>query len=95
MSEHDLLSFIDNEASKFALIKGWSHNQVGSLLSHYVRMLCASLSIRPWYGRVPTHSNIADAPSRFDYEFLRSKGFEEIVPVVPDAFRNMVCLTDA
>ena len=56
--------FIDNEASRFCILKGYSKNDViskmvHSLASHEERVGCFT-----WFARVPSEANIADAPSR-------------------------------
>lgn len=58
------VSFIDNEASRAALIKAWSDvSHANRILRVYVddEMLHGW---KPWFGRVPSHSNPADDPSR-------------------------------
>ena len=37
-------------------------------------MLEAKLAFRPWFGRVPTASKVADGPSRLDCRFVGSLG---------------------
>ena len=59
-----LLIFIDNEGSRFSLIKGYSKaasiTHICALASSAVDSYC----IMPWYSRVPSLSNLADLPSR-------------------------------
>ena len=56
--------FIDNESARLALVKSYSP----CLSSSKIVMSCLAWDQEalssPWYARVPTHSNIADAPSR-------------------------------
>ena len=56
--------YIDNNASKMALIKGDSKCLIAAIS---VRIFCAIVArggITPWFDRVPTDFNIADKPTR-------------------------------
>ena len=59
-----LLIYIDNEGSRFSLIKGYSTapaiTRIFALASNALDSYC----IMPWYSRVPSLSNLADLPSR-------------------------------
>ena len=83
-----VLHFLDNEASKFALIKGSSPTRDSAWIIHRTWELEASLKSWSWFERVPSASNCADAPSRglppkFELvsgwckERLLPRGFEE------------------
>lgn len=63
--------FVDNEGSKFALLKGVSDNLCVDCLAMIFAEQEARLSLSPWLSRVPSHSNIADPPSRGDLEPLK------------------------
>ena len=69
---HDLLtdeylSFVDNEASKHALIKGYSGcTPVNNLIAATWR-LCSCCNKEPWFDRVSSADNPSDAVSRFDF----------------------------
>ena len=66
--------YIDNEAARMALIKAYSSTKFGNCLIQ----LCIDLECRfewkPWYARVPSHSNPADAPSRREFLHLLDAG---------------------
>jgi hypothetical protein len=68
-----VLYFIDNDSARLSLIKAYSP----VLPSLSIIMKCAAWDNEngsiSWYARVPTSSNIADDPSRFDASFLRVK----------------------
>ena len=71
-----VVSYIDNEASRAALIKVWSQvDDANRIIKLYVdeEVTCFW---KPWFGRVPTHSNPADAPSRLHISELISRGVE-------------------
>ena len=74
LKESFLLTFIDNESAKFALIAGSSPVDASSHLVAASGELDALLGIRQWCCRVPTASNIADAPSRLEFGTLVSMG---------------------
>ena len=67
-----LISFVDNEAAKFALISGASPTPASEALVHASAALDARLGIRQWVGRVPSESNPADDPSRLVFDELAS-----------------------
>ena len=60
------LIFIDNEATKAALIACYSPAGIGAATVQASVDLDINLQCLPWYDRVPTASNPADAPSRGD-----------------------------
>ena len=73
--------FIDNESARLALVKAYSP-VVSSL-----RIVCSCLKwdqdykSQSWYARVPTFSNIADGPSRFEFtQCLKDLAAEIVVP---------------
>ena len=76
-----VISFVDNEGVKAALVNG----NTRALESVELLSLAARLEMRSgsyyWYTRVPSPSNIADGPSRLDFEFISS--FSNSVRDVP------------
>lgn len=66
-----VLHFIDNDSVKAALVSG----HTAALASVELLMEAASLemSLRcfSWYARVPSPSNIADAPSRLSFDEIK------------------------
>jgi hypothetical protein len=67
------LIFVDNEGTKFSLLKGSSDNDTVDLLAGYFAELEAKVHSFTWIARVPSKSNIADPPSRNEtnLEFFR------------------------
>ena len=67
------LIFVDNEGTKFSLLKGSSDNDIVDLLAGYFAELEAKVHSFTWIARVPSKSNIADPPSRnvTNLEFFR------------------------
>ena len=66
--------YSDNEAARGALISARSSTLSGKSILDEILKIEDSSICRPWYGRVPTHSNCADDPSREIYAHLLSKG---------------------
>ena len=62
-SKH-LLCFIDNEAARYLILKGYSKNPVLCNIVHHLAKVEEELFVLPWYARVPSECNIADPPSR-------------------------------
>ena len=60
------LLFVDNEGTKFSLLKGSSDNPIVDLLAGYFAELEMTIHSFTWISRVPSKSNIADPPSRND-----------------------------
>ena len=59
-----LMIFIDNEGARYSLIKGYAKSQVITNICVMAGVLLDGNFSLPWFGRVPSHSNIADYPSR-------------------------------
>ena len=60
------LIFVDNEGTKFSLLKGSSTNLVVDILAGYFAEMETQTHSFTWIARVPSKSNIADPPSRND-----------------------------
>ena len=59
-----VVSFVDNDAAKYALVRSCSATQTGASIVDAIRLIEQRFQLRVWYARVPTHSNPADAPSK-------------------------------
>ena len=66
--------YLDNEASRGAFIKGYSTTRRGNIIVQLVVSCEDSFQWKAWYGRVPTASNMSDAPSRHDTAKLDQAG---------------------
>ena len=72
--------FVDNDGVRHCLINLSSKSgHIRSLLAG-LALLQAKHPMLPWYSRVPSSSNCADAPSRLQYEELMLAGFERVFP---------------
>jgi len=60
------LIFVDNEGTKFSLLKGFSDNGTVDTLSGFFAKIEAGVHAFTWLARVPSKSNIADPPFRND-----------------------------
>jgi hypothetical protein len=81
--------WLDNDASREGLVRGFSPNVHNRKIISRVSELELSDPCFPWYSRVPTKSNVADAPSRGEYSELLDRGAERCS--VPDsAFREVL-----
>lgn len=60
------LIFVDNEGTKFSLLKGFSDNGTVDTLSGFFAKMKAGVHAFIWLARVLLKSNIADPPSKND-----------------------------
>ena len=70
--------FVDNEGSKFSLISGASENSTVAELVSQFNAFELEQHCYLWVSRVPSYSNIADAPSRNDVEFLNKRKAKDV-----------------
>ena len=72
-----ILHFLDNTSAVQALVKGYSPSADSAPLLDWVADADVRLGARPWYDRVPSPANPADAPSRLDYAACREWKWRE------------------
>ena len=70
--------YVDNEGTKFSLIKGTSENDIVDLLVHIFAEHKILVSTLSWLSPVSSDSNIANVPSRGDSRLLDRLGFEDV-----------------
>ena len=63
-----------NDAARAGLTKALGATQHAEAIVHRIMSLEAEIRNKPWYGRVPTASNISDDPSRLECSHLDSMG---------------------
>ena len=68
LSNTQCVFYLDNEAAKGALIKGATDAGSGAKLVQAFVVSEMKLQLKVWFSRVPTSSNIADAPSRMSFD---------------------------
>ena len=77
--------YIDNEGAKFSLIRGSSKSMMISRIAFKTSELCEEIDCVPWFARVPTSCNVADAPSRG----LAHALLPDVCRVSPDQVRSL------
>ena len=75
-----VLLFMDNDSARHALIRGGSTSTASAHLVGLFWREETLLRAYSWIERVPTASNVADGPSRLDYDLLRQLGASWSVP---------------
>ena len=88
------IMWIDNLSAKYGLQKGYSKVPDSGRIINAFRLKQASLGMTIWFEYVPSKQNIADLPSRRDFELLRTLGSTWIPPVLPSA-RGWVAVDDS
>ena len=68
----DVIHFIDNVGAYSGLTKGYSRDVDSGRMISVFHTMNAALSANVWFEYVPSKANIADLPSRGDFELLRS-----------------------
>ena len=85
----DWISFIDNEPAKYALIKGYTGNaQVNTLLATFWEFQVQE-GLSPWFERVTSKANVADAVSRDDLSFAQSQNWPEVLLPLDNFFASL------
>ena len=64
LQDRQAIIFLDNEAARFALVKGYTPVLSAATLVGEAWLQFAVHGVAVWFCRVPTDSNPADAPSR-------------------------------
>ena len=83
-------SFVDNTAAQFVLVKGFTSDPAVNVLSSIFWATAAETGAGPWFERVTSKANPADAISRGDCSHAVSMGVREICldfTVVVDSHR--------
>ena len=65
-----VIVFIDNDSARYALIRGYSPVAASRVLVEQTWQQLARAQAAPWFERVPSTGNPADAPSRGDRQRL-------------------------
>ena len=88
LKSSQLMVYIDNEGSKFSLIKGYSSTLAVTAICALAATFLDSHCILPWYSRVPSASNIADYPSRQIHHPLLKEDLKIPEGEIKEAFRG-------
>ena len=82
--------FVDNEGTKFSLLKGLSDNElVDRMAELFARLECAE-HVTAWIARVPSKSNIADPPSRGEVDGDALKNAIDVSASASTALKGIV-----
>ena len=66
--------YVDNESARMAYIRGSGETPMSSAVISRFVILESQFQHKVWFARVPSHSNLADAPSRLEYDWVRRQG---------------------
>lgn len=69
-----IVTFTDNNAVRDAIISCHANNDVAKRMLIATPVVETQQQLMPWYARVPTDSNTADAPSRLEINHLVRMG---------------------
>ena len=69
-----LVCYLDNDAARAALCKGYGSTDLAQRIVAGTMESESQLKLKSWFARVPTHSNIADGPSRMDCREVEQLG---------------------
>ena len=83
-----MFAFIDNEGARSAWIVGFASTKAAQHMLHIGMTIEAKLSVHPYCARIPTHSNLGDAPSRGKFSVVEKFGGKRIM--VPRKFLEHV-----
>jgi hypothetical protein len=87
-----VLHYTDNDSCRFALMKGIGETPVAKCLVASIMEREYALQSKSWYGRVPSHSNPSDDPSRGSFDALVARGSQcrhplgraVVLPAIPN-----------
>lgn len=69
-----VMHYTDNDSCRFALMRGVGETPTAKYLVSSIMECENQLQTKSWYGRVPSHSNPSDDPSRGSFETLNALG---------------------
>ena len=90
--DREIIHWIDNESAIQGLKNGYSPKGDSAKLIHAFHMFNAGLKADVWFEYVESEANVADAPSRNDFEMLEMLGstfYEMVIPEVADFYRPL------
>ena len=69
-----LFAFIGNEGARSSWITGFASTKTAQHILHIGTTIEAKMAVHPYFARVPTHSNLGDAPSRGKFSIIEKFG---------------------
>lgn len=88
-SQHAIFC-LDNDVSRFALMKGYSRSAGAMALARTAAERCESHTIMPWFLRVASSSNLADHPSRMKEHPLLLPSLEVSKPLLVSVLQEVI-----
>ena len=79
----DVIHFVDNTSAIYSVIKGASTSADSARLVHLISCVLCALDVKVYFEYVPSKENIADAPSRYDFDLVLGLGAERVSLVYP------------
>jgi len=73
-----VVMYLDNDAARAAMCKGYGATVAAQRIVQKVMEQECSCELKTWFARVPTHSNIADGPSRLQCREIELLGSKEL-----------------
>ena len=74
VDKSQIVCYLDNDAARSGLIKGYGATKIADSIVQLFCEMEATLQLKSWFSRVPSHSNISDDPSRLKFDRLLSLG---------------------
>ena len=71
-------AFVDNDAARHALAKGYSGNVAANALISTYWCAAAASGASPWFERVASKANLSDEVSRGEFAFARARGWRQV-----------------
>jgi hypothetical protein len=81
--ERDVLHFIDNTAAVAGIAKGFSAKPDSARIIHAYHALNVQIGAQVYFEWVKSEANIADLPSRGQYDLLNEFGSREVPIIIP------------
>ena len=79
----DVIHFVDNTSAIYSVIKGASTSADSARLVHLISCVLCALDTKVYFEYVPSKENIADAPSRYDFDLVLGLGARRVSLVFP------------
>ena len=77
--DREVVSYIDNTGVLFGYAKGCSRDVPTARLVHTFHAVSAALGAQVWFSYVPSKANLADLPSRGEFELLEEMGSRDVM----------------
>ena len=93
LSNTQTVFYLDNDAARAGLMKAFSAIQHAEAIAERVTYIEADVCSKPWYGRVPTSSNVSDPFLHFQFLVTHVRGDSFIPSYLCDLKRKKyICI---